>query len=83
MTDGRPLAGVEMRLDEDGQIWTRGPDCFVGYTDPALTANAFDDEGWYRTEDVGVLDGDGFLTITDRTKDIIIRGGENVSAAEV
>jgi acyl-CoA synthetase len=83
MTDGRPLAGVEMRLDDDGQIWSRGPDCFVGYTDPALTANAFDDEGWYRTEDVGVLDGDGFLTITDRTKDIIIRGGENVSAAEV
>ena len=83
MTDGRPLEGVEIRLDEDGEIWSRGPDCFVGYTDPALTANAFDDEGWYRTEDVGVLDDDGFLTITDRTKDIIIRGGENISAAEV
>ncbi|MBL7499756.1 AMP-binding protein [Frankia sp. CNm7] len=92
-TDGRPLAGVQIRLlDEDGQpvaqgqpgeIWSRGPDCFIGYTDPALTAAAFDAEGWYRTEDLGVLDGAGFLTITDRKKDIIIRGGENVSAAEV
>ncbi len=43
----------------------------------------FDDEGWYRTGDVGVLDGDGYLTITDRVSDIIIRGGENISAQEV
>ena len=81
-TDGHPLAGVEIRLDDDGEIFSRGPDCFAGYTDPALTANAFED-GWYRTEDVGVLDGDGWLTITDRKKDIIIRGGENISAVEV
>jgi len=92
-TDGRPLAGVEIRLLDDlgrpvaegqpGEIWSRGPDCCMGYTDPALTAALFDSDGWYRTEDVGVLDDAGFLTITDRKKDVIIRGGENVSAVEV
>ena len=92
-TDGRPLPGVEIRLVDDdgkevgvgtpGEIVSRGPDCFVGYTDPALTRTAFDADGWYRTEDVGVLDDDGFLAIVDRKKDIIIRGGENVSALEV
>ena len=82
-TDGHPLPGVEVRLDELGEISSRGPDLFVGYTDPALTAAAFDDGGWYRTGDVGVLDGDGYLTITDRVSDIIIRGGENISAQEV
>jgi acyl-CoA synthetase (AMP-forming)/AMP-acid ligase II len=92
-TDGRPLEGVEIRLlddagrpvpvDQPGEIWSRGPDCCMGYTDPALTAALFDDDGWYRTEDVGVLDAAGFLSITDRKKDIIIRGGENVSAVEV
>ena len=92
-TDGRALGAVELRLvDEDGgdvpvgtpgEILSRGPDLCLGYTDPALTAAAFDDDGWYRTGDVGVLDRSGNLTITDRVKDIIIRGGENVSAAEV
>ena len=93
LTDGRPLEGVEIRLVDDdgepvgpgipGEIWSRGPDCCMGYTDPALTAALFDDDGWYRTEDIGVLDDDGYLTITDRKKDIIIRGGENISAIEV
>ena len=82
-TDGRPLPGVEVHLDEHGEILSRGPDCCLGYTDPALTAAAFDAEGWYRTGDVGVLDADGYLTITDRVSDIIIRGGENISAQEV
>jgi acyl-CoA synthetase (AMP-forming)/AMP-acid ligase II len=82
-TDGRLLPGVELRLDEDGEILSRGPDCCVGYTDPELTARVFDEEGWYRTGDVGVLDDDGYLTITDRLSDIIIRGGENISAQEV
>ena len=67
----------------DGEIFSRGPDCFVGYTDPALTDAVFDADGWYRTGDVGVLDDDGYLTITDRMSDIIIRGGENISAQEV
>ena len=55
----------------------------MGYTDPALTAALFDDDGWYRTEDIGVLDDAGYLIITDRKKDVIIRGGENISAVEV
>ncbi|MGH7822029.1 MAG: AMP-binding enzyme, partial [Candidatus Binatia bacterium] len=82
-TDGHPLAGVEIRLDDQGEISSRGPDCFLGYTDAELTARVFDDEGWYRTGDVGVLDDEGYLTITDRLSDIIIRGGENISALEV
>jgi acyl-CoA synthetase len=92
-TDGQPLDWVEVRtVDEDGrdvgvglpgEILTRGPDRFAGYTDLSLTEVAVDAEGWFRTGDVGVLDPEGYLTITDRVKDIIIRGGENVSAAEV
>jgi acyl-CoA synthetase (AMP-forming)/AMP-acid ligase II len=92
-TDGRPLPGCEIRLVDEGErdveagtpgeILSRGPDCFAGYTDAALTEAAFAPGGWYRTEDVGVLDDGGFLSITDRRKDIIIRGGENISAAEV
>jgi acyl-CoA synthetase len=92
-TDGAPLAGVEIRLvDEDGrpvepgtpgEIWSRGPELCIGYTDPELTADAFDADGWYRSGDLGVVDHDGFLIITDRVKDVIIRGGENISAAEV
>ena len=70
-------------MADDGEILTRGPDLFLGYTDPALTARAFDDDGWYHTGDIGVLDDDGYLTITDRKSDIIIRGGENISALEV
>jgi acyl-CoA synthetase len=92
-TDGKPLEGVEIRtVDEDGhdvgvgkpgEILSRGPDRFAGYTDPALTAEAIEEGGWLHTGDVGIIDEDGYLTITDRVKDIIIRGGENVSAAEV
>jgi acyl-CoA synthetase (AMP-forming)/AMP-acid ligase II len=91
-TDGRPLPGVEMRLvdaegrdvapGEPGEIWSKGPDCFMGYTVPALTDEAFRD-GWFATGDIGVLDADGYLTITDRKKDVIIRGGANISPAEV
>jgi acyl-CoA synthetase len=82
-TDGNACPGVEIRLADDGEILSRGPDLCLGYTDPVLTERAFDDEGWYRTGDVGVLDEDGYLTITDRKSDVIIRGGENISAAEV
>ena len=82
-TDGHPLPGVELRLDDEGQILSRGPDLFVGYTDPELTARVVDDEGWYHTGDIGVLDDEGYLTITDRISDIIIRGGENISAREI
>lgn len=82
-TDGDVRPGVEIRLGPDGEIFSRGPDLCLGYTDDALTEQAFDADGWYRTGDVGVLDDDGYLTITDRKADVIIRGGENISALEV
>lgn len=92
-TDGSPLAGVEIRLVDEagndvgpggsGEILSRGPDLFAGYTDPLLTANAIDADGWYATGDIGRLDEHGCLTITDRKQDIIIRGGANISAAEI
>jgi acyl-CoA synthetase (AMP-forming)/AMP-acid ligase II len=82
-TDGLPMEGAEIRLDADGQILSRGPELCLGYTDPELTAQVFDPDGWYATGDVGVFDDDGYLTITDRISDVIIRGGENISAQEV
>lgn len=82
-TDGDARPGVEIRLAPDGEILSRGPDLCLGYTDDALTEAAFDAEGWYHTGDVGVLDAEGYLTITDRKADVIIRGGENISAVEV
>ncbi len=92
-TDGRPLPGNEIRLidpdgldvspGEPGQILSRGPELFLGYTDPKLTERTFDVDGWYHTGDIGVVDDDGYLCITDRIADVIIRGGENISAAEV
>ncbi|PXW32777.1 AMP-binding protein [Nocardia sp. 348MFTsu5.1] len=82
-TDGEPRLGVEIRLGEDGEIFSRGPDLCLGYTNDSLTEIAFDTDGWYRTGDVGALDEDGYLTITDRKSDLIIRGGENISAVEV
>ncbi|MCP9273350.1 AMP-binding protein [Mycolicibacterium arenosum] len=82
-TDGNARPGVELKLTDEGEIVSRGPDLCLGYTDPELTAKAFDADGWYHTGDIGVLDEDGYLTITDRKADVIIRGGENISALEV
>ena len=92
-TDGRPLPGAEIRLvdpngadvgiGDPGQILSRGPECFLGYTDRELTERVFDVDGWYLTGDIGTVDEEGYLTITDRISDVIIRGGENISAAEV
>jgi acyl-CoA synthetase len=89
-TDGRPLPAIDIRLvDDDGrdvtagtprEILSRGPDMFLGYTDSSLTSEAIDAEGWFATGDIGQADEDGYITIVDRKKDIIIRGGENVSA---
>ena len=56
---------------------------FKGYTDPSLDAEAFDDEGWFRTGDLGHLDPDGHVVLTGRLKDVIIRKGENISAKEI
>ncbi len=72
-----------MPASHDGEILTRGPELFTGYSDAALNAAAFLPGRWFRTGDVGRLDADGYLTVTDRLKDIIIRGGENISSKEV
>jgi acyl-CoA synthetase (AMP-forming)/AMP-acid ligase II len=61
----------------------RGPKQFLGYRNPALDDNAFTDTSWFRTGDLGRFDDEGYLIVTDRLKEIIIRGGENISAREV
>ena len=81
-TDGRPIGGNEIRI-VDGEIQARGPEVFLGYRNPALDADACTDDGWFRTGDAGTVDGDGYLTVTGRLKDIIIRAGEKISAREV
>ncbi len=82
---GKALPGVEIRIDETGEILTRSACNFVGYLkDPEATAETVDAEGWLRTGDVGELDAAGFLTITDRVKDLIITaGGKNISPSEI
>ena len=70
-------------MGEEGEVRVKGPQVTLGYADPALDAEAFDDDGWFRTGDLATLDADGNLTITGRLKDIIIRKGENISAKEV
>jgi len=55
----------------------------LGYVDPSLTAGAFDDEGWLRTGDLGTIDEEGYVKITGRLKDVVIRNGENIGTAEV
>jgi cyclohexanecarboxylate-CoA ligase len=92
-TDGRAIGANEVRIvDEDGRplpagregdVEARGPECFLGYRDAALDAESFTADGWLRTGDLGTLDGAGWLRITGRRKDIIIRKGENISAREV
>jgi len=67
----------------DGEVRVRGPQLFRGYLDSSLDAEAFDAEGYFRTGDLGAVDDEGFLTITGRLKDVIIRKGENISAREV
>ena len=83
-TSGRATAGFEVRIAGTGEILLRGPNVMLGYDgDPEATSAAIDAGGWLHTGDVGRLDGDGYLTITDRLKDMYICGGFNVYPAEV
>jgi acyl-CoA synthetase (AMP-forming)/AMP-acid ligase II len=92
-TDGRIAPGCEVRvLDPDGRelgpgeigdLVIRGPQRALGYLDPVHTAAEFDDEGWFRTGDLGYVTADGTLNMTGRTKEIINRGGEKISGREI
>jgi acyl-CoA synthetase (AMP-forming)/AMP-acid ligase II len=92
-TEGRATRGVEIRVvrtggtpagpGEEGELRVRGPQLFRGYLDSSLDADALDAEGFLRSGDLGFLDADGFVVITGRLKDVIIRKGENISAKEV
>jgi cyclohexanecarboxylate-CoA ligase len=81
-TDGKPVVGCEVRV-VDGEIRVRGPMLCRGYTDAALTATAFDEDGFFRTGDLGHLRADGHVVLTGRSKELIIRKGENVSPREI
>ncbi|EFF2367263.1 medium-chain fatty-acid--CoA ligase [Escherichia coli] len=93
-TDGYAAAGVEIKVVNDarktlppgceGEEASRGPNVFMGYFDePELTARALDEEGWYYSGDLCRMDEAGYIKITGRKKDIIVRGGENISSREV
>ena len=93
-TDGTPVPGTEIKLLdsagkpvaawEEGEEYSRGPGVFVGYVgEPEMTRAALDEDGWYRSGDLAVMDTDGYIRITGRKKDIIIRGGENISSVEI
>ncbi|MGH1342583.1 MAG: AMP-dependent synthetase/ligase [Nannocystales bacterium] len=82
---GKPLPSVELELAPDGEILARGPSVFGGYhKDPGATAAAFDDNGWFKTGDIGRWTEDGFLQIVDRKKEILVTaGGKNVPPANI
>jgi acyl-CoA synthetase (AMP-forming)/AMP-acid ligase II len=81
-TDGGPVAGCELRI-VDGEIRVRGPMLCHGYTDPKVTAEAFDADGFFATGDLGHVRADGHLVLTGRKKELILRKGENLSPREI
>jgi long-chain acyl-CoA synthetase len=84
-TVGRPVAGIEVKIADDGEILARGPLTTPGYHGrPDLTAALIDADGWLHTGDIGTIDADGFVSVTDRKKELIITaGGENIAPAAV
>jgi cyclohexanecarboxylate-CoA ligase len=93
-TEGRAVGEAELRVvspdtgrtraaGRPGELLVRGPELFAGYADPAANAEVLARGGWFRTGDLATVDAGGWLTIVGRVKDVIIRGGENISAAEV
>ena len=93
-TDGRAVGAVELRVSDPetgarrgtgtpGELWVRGPEMFAGYADAAQTAAVIARGGWFRTGDLATVDDEGWVRIVGRLKDVIIRGGENISASEV
>lgn len=92
-TVGKPVVGLQMRIvaddgsvagpGADGEVRLKGPMVFRGYTDDTATAEAFDEDGWFRTGDLGHIRPDGHVVLTGRLKDVIIRKGENISAQEI
>ncbi len=93
-TVGKAMLHVELRVVDEagrdaaanqvGEVWFRGPNLFAGYWNrPEATVEAFTSDGWFRSGDLGRLDEEGFLTLVDRMKDMIISGGENIYSAEV
>jgi acyl-CoA synthetase (AMP-forming)/AMP-acid ligase II len=91
-TEGRAGPGVELRTvlegrvvgaGEEGELQVRGPQVCMGYLDSSLDAEAFTDDGWFRTGDLGAIDDEGYVVLTGRLKDVIIRKGENISAKEI
>jgi cyclohexanecarboxylate-CoA ligase len=92
-TEGFAMPGVELiavkpdgtraGAGEEGELRAKAPQMMRGYLDSSLDAEAFDDNGYFRTGDLGTIDADGYVVITGRLKDVIIRNGENISAKEV
>ena len=92
-TEGKPMPGVDLRVvkhdgtlaapGEEGELRVKAPQLMLGYLDESLNEEGFDSDGYFRTGDLGMIDDEGYVIITGRLKDIIIRHGENISAKEI
>src|SRR6185437_12047176 len=92
-SEGRAMPGVDLRVvtldgepaapGQEGELRARAPQMMLGYVDAGLDAQAFDADGYFRTGDLGTIDPAGYVRITGRLKDVIIRKGENISAKEI